>query len=286
MANSKAQVVTVGLPGSGKTTWALELAKNSYGRFLHIEKDTIRVMLKVQNGKDRQNEAEVIKKRDELIEQALINGNSVVVSDTNLNPIHIERLREIAKRYNAGFTIKSFLNVPYYECIKRDAKRPNPVGEKVISQMYHQWLAKPRVNNPNLPKAIICDLDGTVSLLNGRNPYDASKCENDLVNEPVAEVIRKFQQTHTIIYVSGREDKHHYMTINWLISHGVFDMGDLLYMRPDERSDPDSIIKSEIYEKYISSDFNVSFVLDDRDSVVWTWRVLGLTVFQVNYGSF
>jgi len=50
-----------------------------------------------------------------------------------------------------------------------------------------------RVQDTNLPKAIICDLDGTLSLLNGRDPYIASECDKDKLNEPVANLISNLE---------------------------------------------------------------------------------------------
>ena len=46
--------------------------------------------------------------------------------------------------------------------------------------------------DPNLPNAIICDLDGTLALLNGRNPYDASLCEDVIPNIPVVETLKLY----------------------------------------------------------------------------------------------
>lgn len=41
-----------------------------------------------------------------------------------------------------------------------------------------------------LEKVLLCDMDGTLSLLNGRNPYDASTCDQDELNEPVRFVLQ------------------------------------------------------------------------------------------------
>ena len=44
---------------------------------------------------------------------------------------------------------------------------------------------------------------------------------------------------------------------------------------------------TKIYEKYLKDNFDVEFVLDDRDQVVDMWRKeLNLKCFQVNYGNF
>jgi hypothetical protein len=37
------------------------------------------------------------------------------------------------------------------------------------------------MNEDGLPLAILCDLDGTLAHLNGRNSYDASSCNEDIL---------------------------------------------------------------------------------------------------------
>jgi hypothetical protein len=48
----------------------------------------------------------------------------------------------------------------------------------------------------------------------------------------------------------------------------------------------DSIVKGEIYDSVIAPNYNVFFVLDDRNQVVDFWRSKGLTCFQVAPGDF
>jgi len=41
-------------------------------------------------------------------------------------------------------------------------------------------VVKYREQDRNLTSAIICDIDGTLAFMNGRNPYDASNCHTDV----------------------------------------------------------------------------------------------------------
>lgn len=129
-------------------------------------------------------------------------------------------------------------------------------------------------------KIVICDLDGTLALLNGRNPYDASTCENDLLNEVVADIIKE----RNVILVSGREDKFRVQTELFLAKHGIKYMN--LFMRKQGDFRKDSVIKREIYEQHIKDKYEVHFVLDDRNQVVQLWRELGLKCLQVADGNF
>ena len=134
-------------------------------------------------------------------------------------------------------------------------------------------------------KAVICDLDGTLALLNGRNPYDASTCEQDLLNKPVSVLVEALQcHGYKIIFVSGRFDTHRKETEQWLKNHNI--KYHKLFMRQADDKRRDSIIKRELYEKEIKPNYNVEIVLDDRNQVVAMWRETGLTCLQVAEGNF
>jgi predicted kinase len=160
-------IMLKGLPASGKSTYARKLADDGYVR---VNKDDLRAML--HNGKwSKNNESQVLRLRNEIIEDSLRSGKSVVVDDTNFAPKHKEQLQTIAKQCNATFETK-FFDVSVEECIKRDLARPNSVGEKVIRNMYNQFLKPaplPSGYNPDLDDVIICDIDGTLAHIDDRN---------------------------------------------------------------------------------------------------------------------
>lgn len=276
-----------GLPGSGKSTHARELAKNGYVR---VNKDDLRAML--NDGKwSKQNEKFVLLVRDAIIVHALESGKSVVVDDTNFAAKHREVLSALAKSYNATFETK-FFDVPVEECIKRDLKRANSVGEKVIMDMYDQFLKVQEIYEPpaDKPTAIICDIDGTLAQMHGRSPYDWSKVGQDLLNKPVATLLDMISSEYhalappQIILISGRDKVCAEETLNWLKEHHV--AFDLLAMRPEGDNRKDSIVKRELFEEHIRNHYQVLFVLDDRNQVVNMWRDMGLTCFQVAEGNF
>lgn len=276
-----------GLPGCGKTTWALDFIKAHSTEdhpIIRVEKDIIRA--ECFPNYQRKDEKEVIRVRDGLIIASLKRGCSVISSDTNLNPIHIRRLEEIARDMGVKFEIVDLTAVPYWECIRRDALRPNPVGEKVISQMYFQWIAPNLPKQPEgLEKVIICDLDGTIAKLNGRNAVtEQHLCGNDLVNYPVAHIVKSCKRR--VIWTSGRSAKVRHETEMWLLEHNLYGDKDLLLMRSENDSRPDNVVKRELYEQHIKGRFSVDFALDDRCSIVELWRGLGITCLQVDYGNF
>lgn len=275
-----------GLPGSGKSTWAKNfLAQNP--KWVRVNKDSLRDMM---GGYSQQKEKLVLALRNSFISNAFERGLSVVVDDTNFAPAHEETLRHIAELFKVDFEIQ-FFDVPVKECIANDLKRQNSVGEKVIRRMWSQYLA-PKVEkpayDPNLPDAIICDLDGTLAIHNGRSPYDTDKCDTDEFNEVVYNLLaaKHFESGHEIIFVSGREDTYKEKTVVWLRRRFSKSYTDLIYMRPAGDKREDSIVKQELYETYIKGKYNVEFVLDDRNRVVEMWRRNGLTCLQVAEGDF
>jgi len=291
----KKVIILKGLPASGKSTWAKEQVKKDPHGYLRINKDDLRQML-FNSEFGGKKEAEVLAVRDTLIKHGLLTNKTVIVDDTNLNPIHEDNIKKIAEQTGAIWETK-FFDVSLAECIDRDTKRlgRDKVGKDVITKMYNDYL-KP-INkiefNPALPSAIIVDMDGTLALNNtGRSFYDEAKAIDDEICIPVQLTIRAIQKLYEtnnspfkIIIVSGRDEgRGRAATSQWLKNYYI--PHDLLLMRSSGDVRSDNIIKKEIYDTFIKGNYNILFVLDDRDSVVAAWRDLGLTCFQVADGNF
>jgi len=282
-----------GLPASGKSTWAKKLIDDNPNSYKRINKDDLRAMLDNSHW-SKGNEKFVVSIRDELIREALLQGYHIIVDDTNLHPKHETNIKALVQKfskvtgYQVKVEVKEFLDVDVEECIKRDMNRPVSVGEKVIRNMYNQFLApeiKMIEQDDSLPRAIICDLDGTLALMDGRSPFDWKECINDKVNEPVRRVIESMKETHAIIMLSGRDGCCQPETKQWFINNDI--PHDELFMREKDDSRKDSIIKKELFDESIRDKYYVEFVLDDRDQVVNLWRrEIGIPCFQVNYGDF
>ncbi len=273
-----------GLPASGKSTWAKDTIKKHPNQYKRVNKDDLRAMIDAGIW-SKDNERQILATRNVLIEQFLSEGKNVIVDDTNLHPKHIE---DITNLFKVDIEVK-FFDVDVDECISRDKKRENPVGVKVILDMYNQFLKPPSPQlvpvDDNLPTAIICDIDGTLAKMTDRSPYDYTKVMTDIPNRDVSRLVKSIENVGAIvILVSGRDSSCREETEEWLYKHEI--PYDYLYMRPAGNSENDTIIKKRIYDENIKDKYNILCVFDDRDRVVKMWRSLGLTCLQVDYGNF
>ena len=314
-----------GLPGCGKSTFAKELLKKEPDRWKRINRDDLRGM--IDDGEFSPTKEEFIRSiESQLIRSAVRDGFDVILDNTNLVPTTVKRVHNLAEGLGDIKIIEKGFNVSIEDCHKRNQLRTGRarVPDDVINKMAHSsGLDKKRkledkesyypplfvkaeyAQDEKLQKAIICDLDGTLALMNGRSPYDASTCENDLPNTPVIECVKAmFLQGYKIIFMSGREDKYREPTLKFIQRYcqvpakWAFPMENdnrpqthvipfELYMRSSGDMRKDQIIKRELFDANVNGKYFIQFVLDDRDQVVRGWRNdIGLTVFQVAPGDF
>ena len=132
-----------------------------------------------------------------------------------------------------------------------------------------------------LPEAIIVDLDGTLAVIDHRNPYDAARCEDDGLNPVVAGIAAAHER---VVLCSGRIETFRPETERWLAAHGI--AYEALFMRATGDMRKDSVVKRELFDNHIRGNWNIRFVLDDRNQVVDMWRSLGLVCLQVAEGDF
>lgn len=288
-----------GLPASGKSTYAKELVKQ--GGWVRLNKDDIRESM--FGGFRKKNEKNVFRLEQVMAEAAIRSGFNVVIDDTNLNPKVLnswlgdktnfglaEKLKvDLNVHHNTELKIdiKQFV-VPLQECIRRDAARERSVGERVIRRMFFDYIVPkdgPHEVEGKL-HAIICDMDGTLALMDGRSPYAWDKVGTDKPNKPVIDMVKAYaeQSGCAIIVVSGRDSVCCEQTKEWLRKY--LPKYSVLFMRPKDDTRPDEEVKLEIYRNNILGNYNIDFVVDDRQKVVDMWRLIGLTVMQVGDGSF
>lgn len=132
--------ITVGLPGSGKSTWGEQMRREHPDRVRIVNRDDIRAAngTRFEDG-DEQYVALV---RDYMIDRLLVLGYDVICTDTNLSPKVRRRLSQIAKTRKAECHEVSFLHVPLATCLERNDARwaagDTKVPNSAIIRMYDE----------------------------------------------------------------------------------------------------------------------------------------------------
>jgi FMN phosphatase YigB (HAD superfamily) len=156
---------------------------------------------------------------------------------------------------------------------------------------------------------IVCDLDGTLCDVRHRQhlaqvgQWDEfhSLLELDSPRPMVLAMIKHMltlESEPRFVFLTGRPDNHRGQTIAWLAEKcdllEIDDYNELL-MRGKDEYGSDTVIKQELLESYIASEFSGydpeeiksrTLILDDRDKVVAHFRDLGYETWQVNEGTF
>ena len=300
--------ITRGLPGSGKSTWAKEMTA-LFKRTVIVERDELRYLCtgKYWTG-DKELEERVTRLQEGLVRRYIGEGLTVIISDTHLPDRSVKRWQKLALELNVPVEVKDFRDVPLLKVLSNNQERGKwsgkQVPEAVIIDKHNRFikgrdLTKEVVYTPPVeleiepyrqpvdwgaPEAVIFDIDGTLAVMGDRSPYDGAAVWKDTLNEDVYAALARYADTGVgILIVSGRDEEYREVTEKWLSDQGVRYRE--LYMRPTEKGNKreDSIIKYELFQKYIApARFKILGVFDDRHRVLRMWRKLGLTTFHVN----
>lgn len=305
-------LITRGLPGCGKTTWARQWVAEDPRRRCRVNRDDLGVQL---HGRRFYEDRELMTHTEKAITvaaqaqigQLLRRGWDVVCDDTNLRRRVARELRSVALLNGAQFEVVDMLDVPLERVMRQNEGRfgtPGYVPVEVITDMAEKFTGKnayrlpledepedgdfvePYVPIPGTRKAIMVDIDGTVALMGSRSPYDETRVHEDLPNHAVIATVRAMAAAgYRVLFCSGRTDACWQATHAWLTAHVDVPIESLL-MRKAGDTRKDSVVKTEIFNKHIRDNYTVECVFDDRAQVVAAWRSLGLTVFAVAEGNF
>ena len=185
---TKKLIICRGIQGSGKSTWAKQWCHEDPENRIRFNNDDIRNMLGDYWVPNR--EKVVTATYNTVLAYSMQKGYNIVVDNMNLNPKTCAELEKMAKDFNENYTYdwkyeveyKDFF-IPVDECIRRDAMRPNPIGEKVIKatwRRYRDFIIREDINNmlKRAPKhvdggrpVILVDMDATLCLNTTGRPY-------------------------------------------------------------------------------------------------------------------
>lgn len=138
-----------GIQGSGKTTWAKQWVLEDPEHRVRFNNDDIRNMLGKYWVPSREGLVKDLK--DLFLRKAMSYRFDIVIDNMNLNPKELEYYERVLNDWNNAneyaptvigpkyeLEIKDFF-IPLQDCIERDSKRPNPIGEEVIRKTYEKY---------------------------------------------------------------------------------------------------------------------------------------------------
>lgn len=273
-------ILTIGVSGSGKTTWA-EAQKDH----VNLNRDDIRSEI-IGSRVDYRTykfkgtvEKRVTEIQKERALEAIKNKQHVIISDTNLNPKTRQRWDSFFRNRNYHVELKEF-PITLEEAWKRNAYRENGIGHSVVYRQYQQWLEyKGRKRYEPIwskPLAVIFDIDGTLASMEGqRGPFEWDKVDVDCARHLIVNMLIGYQmQGYKIVLLSGRDSVCRELTEYWLEREGIENYE--LYMRPEGSFEKDTKIKESLFWEHVAPHYNVRGVVDDRPSVVRLWHELGI----------
>lgn len=309
--NIKKLILTRGIQGSGKSTWAHQWVEEDSEHRIRINNDDLRNMLGPYWIPAREDLVSNTKRNIAI--DAIQRGYDIVIDNMNLNPKEVKFWQDLVDSHNNYITdpnviqpawvqweyeieFKDFF-IPLEECIRRDAMRLHPIGEKVIRdtwRKYRHFIQTTNVENyvNNLrawdigkPTCVVVDMDSTLCFNTTKRPWFGEGATegmiNDVPNGCVCDVVLELQKTYPIVIATGRDTTQTDVTKRWLSDHGVNPKECYFRTEGDYRKGVE--VKREQIEK-IMEKYNILVVFEDCESIVEMYRELGLTVLQPNKG--
>lgn len=303
----KKLILCRGIQGSGKTyfakAWCAEDPKNR----VRINNDDIRNML--GNYWVIEREPLVSEMKQYLTQAAMDRGYNIVIDNMNLNPKEVkfwEKVVELNNEdpdgYKYEIEFKDFF-IPLEECIRRDAMRPNPIGEKVIRETWKRYKhfiqttgVENYVNNlikedESKPYCLVVDMDSTLCFNTTKRPWYGEGAAEGMINDvPNMGVLRLVEQwtkpgptayTNNLIIATGRDTSQEEVTKQWLAKYNIYPQEFYFRREGDYRKGVE--VKKEQIEKILEK-YNVVAIIDDCEPIVDMYREMGLTVLQPNKG--
>lgn len=283
-------IVLQGPPACGKSTYARDYIRN-HNRSVIVSHDGIRQSMVDYCVPVSDKIIEEVERA--MIVSSLNDGLTVIEDSTNLSDERAAMMRDIASECNADIEFIDLV-IPMNEAIKRDAdeNRVHHVGAKTIEYVYKKYyndlysdaytMHRDYDDDIYTEECIICDLDGTLALHQGRHPFDWSQLMEDKCDTKVRDIIKTLSETRNahIIFLTGRPEVARENTERWLRENGFTEYTLIMRDKDDFRHGDD--YKRCMYNEHIKPmNKRVLCVLEDSEKCVKMWREEGLLTLDV-----
>lgn len=296
--------LTVGIPCSGKSTWAGLQYKDDENTFV-VSRDSIRKMMFGLYLGSHDIENIITESVHKMITLLLTEGHNVILDNTN---VRMKYINDAIKKYSplADIHFKLFdvsLKDAKVRNIRRKVRTGKFIPEDVLERMHDALTHTKEVfdfepikrtissyngvyeEDRSLPECIIVDIDGTLAHRTDRSPYDWHRVGEDYLDRSVADIVGVLSRHYKIIVFTGRDGVCLEESKEWLRKHNIH--FDEVYSRPEGNNEKDYIIKKRLFEDHIRGKYYCTAVIDDRKQVVDMWRnELGLKCLQVEDHNF
>lgn len=299
-------ILTRGIPGSGKSTWAKDWVAEDPEHRIRLNWDDMRNMLGPYWVPSRENINKTMLWNAVNTAAYCTTPYDIVIDNMNLNPKGWKEVEDWINTYNKSshavginaqyvLEFKDFFT-PVEECIRRDAKRPNPIGEKTIRDIWRRYrhfiqttavenmVAKSRPTTGK-PRCVVIDMDSTMCFNLTKRPwYGEGAAEgmlDDIPNTGVVDIVKVLQNTYPIIVATGRDTSQAGVTIEWLSKQGITPTASFFRTQGDCRKGVE-IKRGQI--ELILKDYDIVAIFEDCEPIVQMYRDMGLTVLQPNKG--
>lgn len=132
-------IITRGLPGSGKSTWAKAWLTEDRAHRVRANRDNLRFELFGRYaGLSYEQEERITRLQRSLVTAALRAGHDVVVDDTNLRVLYVRQWERLARCEGADLVMRDF-PIDVATAIERDAARNRTVGADAIRYLAEQF---------------------------------------------------------------------------------------------------------------------------------------------------
>lgn len=299
-------ILTRGIPGSGKSTWAKAWVTEDPEHRIRLNWDDMRNMMGPY----------WVPSREPINKHMLWAGLNmaayctrpydIVIDNMNLNSKDWKQYEDWINNYNQSLNseetntqyvleFKDFF-IPLEECIRRDAMRPNPIGEKTIKDIwrrYKHFIQTTEVENVvnNLRQStgkvpcIVVDMDSTMCFNTTKRPWygdgAAEGMLKDVPNPGVVAVVKELQRKFPIIVVTGRDTTQATVTKQWLAKQGIIPTEFYFRTEGDYRKGVE--VKNELINQVLNK-YDIVAIFEDCEPIVKMFRDMGLTVLQPNKG--